>query len=360
MRIGIIGGGQLGMMIAEAAKMQGHTTIALDPNPNCSCSYVCDEIIVGDFNDLNNLKLLGEISDVLTYEFENIYAENLDYIFKNYNLPSGIMPLYISQNRIREKENAKLCGLTPVPFYKITNYNELKEYTIKLGLPVIYKTTTLGYDGHGQYLIKDLNDLANVKLGSEGILEKYLEFDYECSIIMVRSHNEIESLPISINRHKHGILDLSIVDKELPIFNKIKEASYNFMIKSNFYGILTIEYFVKGNEFYFNEMAPRPHNSGHYSIEGTTYSQYEMLVDFLTNKPLKKSILKSPTIMKNILSEDYDKLPLFKNKENIYIHDYHKLELKKRRKMAHITFTNLTLNKYLEQYNNLFEGENNE
>ncbi len=355
MTIGIIGGGQLGMMIAESAKKKGYKTIALDPNPKCSASYVCDEIITGDFNNLDNLKKLGDKSDVLTYEFENIDALGLDFIVKNYNLPEGIKPLYISQNRLREKENAINCGLKPVPFKKVMNQKDLELAIKELGLPLVYKTTTLGYDGHGQYLIKSLKDLANIKYASEGIAEKYLDFDYECSIIMIRDKENIVHLPIGINKHKNGILDLTIVDKELPIFQKIIDSSYNFMIQADFYGILTIEYFVKGNEFYFNEMAPRPHNSGHYSIEGASSSQYDLLVDYLTNKPLVKPSLKYPTIMKNILSEDYDKLSLFKDKENTYIHDYHKLELKPRRKMAHITFTHMTYNTYLEKYNKIFE-----
>ncbi len=357
MTIGIIGGGQLGMMIAEAAKRKKHKTICLDPNPFCSASYVCDEVIVGSFNDLTKLKELGSKVDVLTYEFENIDALGLDYIMANYNLPEGINPLYISQNRIREKDNALKHGLKPVPYYKVLNKEDLILGIKKLGLPVVYKTTTLGYDGHGQYLINSLADLDKVVLANEGILEKYLDFDYECSIIMIRDNNKIVSLPISINKHKNGILDLSIVGKEEPIFTKIKEASYNFMITSNFYGILCIEYFVKGNDFYFNEMAPRPHNSGHYSIEGCSLSQYDLLVDFLTKESLEEPLLQSPTIMKNILSEDYDKLHLFKELKDVHIHDYYKKDLKPRRKMGHITFTNLTYEDYLIKYAKVFEGE---
>lgn len=360
MKIGIIGGGQLGMMIAESAKKKGYKTICLDPNPKCSASHVCDEVIVGSFNDVKKLEELGKKADVLTYEFENIVASNLEYIASNFNIPEGILPLYYSQNRLREKDNAIKHGLNPVPYYKVVTKEDLLGGVKKLGLPCVYKTTTLGYDGHGQYLIKSEEDLEKVILASEGILEKYLDFDYECSIIMVRDKLTIKNIPISINIHKKGILDLSIAGEEKEIFKEIKEASYHFMQSSNFYGILCIEYFVKGDKFYFNEMAPRPHNSGHYSIEGTTQSQYDLLVDFLTNKELEDSKLKSPTIMKNILSEDYNKLDLFKNKKDVYIHDYYKGELRPRRKMAHITFTNLTYPKYQNMYQNIFEGETNE
>lgn len=360
MTIGIIGGGQLGMMIAEAAKKKHYKTICLDPNPLCSASHICDEVIVGSFNDLTKLQELGSKSDVLTYEFENIDALGLNYIKENYNIPEGTEPLYISQNRLREKGNAMACGLEPVPYQQVLNKIDLLAALAKIGYPALYKTTTLGYDGHGQYLIKSLADIDQIPFNTEGILEAYLDFDYECSIIMIRDKEKIVSLPISINKHKHGILDLSIVGEKLPIFTKIEEASYSFMEKAGFYGILCIEYFVKGDKFYFNEMAPRPHNSGHWSIEGSTLSQYDLLVSFLTKEKLEEPHLKGNTIMKNILSEDYAKLPLFKNKHGIYIHDYFKTELKPRRKMAHITFTDLTYTDYLEKYNKIFEGEKHE
>lgn len=360
MIIGIIGGGQLGMMICQSAKLKGHKTICLDPNPLCSAAKFCDKVIVGPFNDVTKLKELGSLVDVLTYEFENIDASNLTYINEHFNLKAGTLPLYLSQNRLREKANALKCGLRPVPYFKVLTEADLIEGIKQLGLPVIYKTTTLGYDGHGQYFIKDINDISKIKLASEGILEKYLPFDYECSIIMIRDKDKIVSLPISKNIHKNGILDLSIVSKEEDIFKEIKKASYNFMIKSNIYGILCIEYFVKGNEFYFNEMAPRPHNSGHYSIEGCNLSQYDLLVRYLTDEKLEEPVLKYDTIMKNILSEDYDKLVLFENKDNVYIHDYYKRELKPRRKMAHITFTNLSYLDYKNKYKKIFEGEDNE
>ena len=171
MTIGIIGGGQLGMMIAEAAKKKHYKTICLDPNPLCSASHVCDEVIVGSFNDLTKLQELGSKSDVLTYEFENIDALGLNYIKENYNIPEGTEPLYISQNRLREKGNAIACGLEPVPYQQVLNKIDLLAALAKIGYPALYKTTTLGYDGHGQYLIKSLADIDQIPFNTEGILE---------------------------------------------------------------------------------------------------------------------------------------------------------------------------------------------
>lgn len=357
MTIGIIGGGQLGMMIAEAASKQGVSCIALDPNPDCSCKYVCKEIICGEYNDISKLEELGKKCDVITYEFENILASPLEFLVKNYNLPQGIRQLFDSQNRIREKDNARKFGLLTPPYRKVTSKEELISALDEIGYPAIYKTTTLGYDGHGQYKINCLADVNNVVLAAEGILEGYVKFDYEASIIMIRNKEKIVSLPIAINKHKNGILDLSIVGIEKPIFNEIKKASYQFMIEANYYGILTIEYFVKDDKFYFNEMAPRPHNSGHYSIEGATFSQYDLLVNYLVGKKLEEPKLISPTIMKNILGFDYDVFKNLKPSENVYLHDYHKKEVREKRKMAHITFTNLTLDEYQSKYKNMFKGE---
>ena len=159
MRVGIIGGGQLGMMLAEALKKYDAYVIALDPNPLCSCKYVCDEIIVSEYNDLENLKLLASSVDVITYEFENVPAKALIYLNENYNMPQGIRPLFDSQNRIREKENAIKNGLSPVEFYRVLNKDDLLKGINKIGYPCVYKTTTLGYDGHGQVVLKDANDI---------------------------------------------------------------------------------------------------------------------------------------------------------------------------------------------------------
>ena len=356
--IGIIGGGQLGMMLAEALKNYDAKVIALDPNPKCSASYVVDEIIVSKYDDMDGLKRLGDKVDVITYEFENVPAKALVHLRDNYNIKQGIEPLFDSQNRIREKENAKANGLNPPRFKKIISRADLEEGLYEFGYPAVYKTTTLGYDGHGQVVLKSKDDIVKVEpyLVGEGILEEFIDYDYETSVIVVRSENQIITFPMGVNKHKRGILDLCIVNEQKEIFERIKEASKKFMIAKNYYGILAIEYFVKGDKFYFNEMAPRPHNSGHYTIEGCNTSQYDALARFLLGMDLVEPVLLSPTIMKNILGFDYDNMKkVEKNIDvNIHIHDYHKSEVREFRKMAHITFTNMTLDDYNLKYKKLF------
>ena len=357
--IGIIGGGQLGMMIAEAAKKLGYDSICLDPNPKCSASHVCKKVIVAKYDDVCALKELGEASDVLTYEFENVPSEQLNFIKDKFNIPQGILPLFDSQNRIREKTNAKENGLNTPKFKAIYNMEDLLKGIEEIKLPCVYKTTTLGYDGHGQVVIKSMDDIEKVKpfLSGEGILEEFIPYDFETSIILIRSKDQVISFPMGINKHKNGILDLVVVNEKKEIFKKIEEASKEFINKVNYQGILTIEFFVKGDEFYFNEMAPRPHNSGHYTIEGCNVSQYSELVKFLVGEKMEEPKLLSPTIMKNILGFDYENMKKVKEDNNIYIHDYYKEDVREKRKMAHITFTNLTIDEYDSKYKKLFSEE---
>lgn len=351
--IGIIGGGQLGMMMIEQAHELGYTCAVLDPSPDCPCSKVADKFIVGAYNDLSSLKKLGDISDVLSYEFENVPGEILEELDNKYSIPQGIQPLLDSQDRLREKINANKHGLPTCKFQDCSSMLDLKNAISKFGYPCIYKTRREGYDGHGQVVLNSVADLDKVKPYLDlnlGIVEEKINFDYECSVIMIRSKDKIIHFPIGQNIHKDGILDLSIVpakmDKELE--KEMIKKSEEFMISANYYGIITIEYFIKGNKFFFNEMAPRPHNSGHYTIEGCQTNQFRELDKFLLNLPLEEPKLKSETLMKNILGRDMKNLDKLMQIPNGYLHLYHKTVEKELRKLAHITYINTTL----EEFNN--------
>lgn len=354
--IGIIGGGQLGMMLAEEIHKLGAKAICLDPNPKCSASFVCDDIVVAAYDDIDGLKKLGDMTDVITYEFENVPSAQLKFLLDTYNIPQGIQPLFDSQNRIREKENAKKHGLNTPKFKAINSLKDLNDGIKEIGIPCVYKTTTLGYDGHGQVVIKSLDDIEKVKpfLEGEGILEEFINYDFETSVILVRSKDKTITFPMGINKHKNGILDEVFVDKQLKVFEDIKNDAKRFMESVGYYGILCIEIFVKGDKYYFNEMAPRPHNSGHYTIEGCTTNQYRELARFLLEVPLEEPKLISPTVMKNILGFDYENMKKLKNNENVHIHDYFKADVREKRKMAHITFTNTTKEEYVDKYKKLF------
>lgn len=353
--IGIIGGGQLGAMMTTEAHKLGYTVAVLDPNPKCSASYVCDKLITGSFTDLNKLTELGNITDCLAYEFENVKGEILKELDNKFNIPQGINILLDSQDRLKEKMNANKYGLPTVKFCDCSSLLDLKNAITNIGYPCIYKTRREGYDGHGQVVLYSACDIEKVKPYLEnnlGIIESKIDFDFECSVIVIRSKDKTITFPIGLNIHKDGILDITAtpnpyLSKDLEY--KIKDASINFMKNANYYGILTIEYFVKGDKFYFNEMAPRPHNSGHYTIEGCTTNQFKELDKFLLNLPLEEPKLISATCMKNILGRDLINLEKLKKIKNCNYHDYHKDSIKELRKLGHITYTNTTLDLFKEE-----------
>uniref|UniRef100_UPI003FED9F64 5-(carboxyamino)imidazole ribonucleotide synthase n=1 Tax=Candidatus Cryptobacteroides bacterium TaxID=3085639 RepID=UPI003FED9F64 len=404
-KIGIIGGGQLGLMIAEEAHRQGALVYALDPAPDAPAFAECDGHIVAAYDDLGALEQLGDMTDVLTYEFENVPGDILRHLEGKYNIPQGIAPLFDSQDRLREKNNAKRHGL-PVPDYvplpacssdedcaevpcELTDgqrREELSEAVKKVGIPCVLKTRRLGYDGYGQAVIREEKDIEKAAelLHVPCILEAFVPFDYECSVIMVRDGQKTIHFPIGRNIHKGGILDLCIVPagtlyvagnqsnpEQTPLCGRIVDACEKFMEGCDYRGILAIELFIKGNEFVFNEMAPRPHNSGHYTIEGCTSSQYTELCHFLLGKTLEQPELVAPTVMKNILGQDLEAawkiidtahaehwqnpaaVPVSNTAKGgkaycgeagkgVFVHIYGKTESRPKRKMAHITYVPMT------------------
>lgn len=391
-KIGIIGGGQLGLMIAEEAHRQGALVYALDPATDAPAFAECDGHIVAAYDDLGALEQLGDMTDVLTYEFENVPGDILRHLEGKYNIPQGIAPLFDSQDRLREKNNAKRHGL-PVPDYvplpacssdedcaevpceltDVQRREELSEAVKKVGMPCVLKTRRLGYDGHGQAVIREEKDIEKAAelLHVPCILEAFVPFDYECSVIMVRDGQKTIHFPIGRNIHKGGILDLCIVPAGTALEPEIVAACEKFMEGCDYKGILAIELFIKGNDFVFNEMAPRPHNSGHYTIEGCTSSQYTELCHFLLGKTLEQPELVAPTVMKNILGQDLEAawkiidtahaehwqnpaaVPVSNTAKGgkaycgeagkgVFVHIYGKTESRPKRKMAHITYVPMT------------------
>lgn len=424
-RIGIIGGGQLGLMIAEAAHRQGASVYALDPDSDAPAFAECDGHIIAEYDDLAALEKLGDMTDVLTYEFENVPGDILRHLEGKYNIPQGIAPLFDSQDRLREKNNAKRHGL-PVPEYiplpactasedcaevpdgsgegqcgcerpmtDADRYAELRDAVRIIGMPCVLKTRRLGYDGHGQAVIREDKDIEKAAelLHVPCILEAFVPFDYECSVIMVRDGKDTIHFPIGRNVHKGGILDLCIVpaetlytgEKPMPteLCSRIVNACEHFMEGCDYKGILAIELFIKGNDFVFNEMAPRPHNSGHYTIEGCSSSQYDELCNFLLGKTLTQPRLLCPTIMKNILGQDLeatwkiidrayaerwtnpsagavsntakrDNAYCGEAGKGVFVHIYGKTVSRPKRKMAHITYVPMTLTKFEKDWADKF------
>ncbi len=334
MLIGIIGGGQLGMMMAQSAIKIGHEIISLDPNPNCSITMYSKDHIAKDYNDKEALAYMNKVCDVLTYEFENVDLGELSkYIDK---LPQGIKALEISRDRVIEKVFAKSLGIEIPKFNIVQSINDVF-------IPSIIKTTTGGYDGKGQYRITKREEIDHIEnIGKvKYICEELIEFDYEISVIATRDKlGSVVFLPIPINKHKSGILHTSTITNDIP--STIQEKAYEYTTKIiqelDYVGTLAVEYFVKGSKVIFNEFAPRPHNSGHYSIEGCNVSQYENHVRAITGEPVIKPRLVKQVIVINVLGQHKDVYKLYEDTKDVYVHDYNKNSDKENRKIGHITY----------------------
>lgn len=332
MIIGIVGGGQLGLMMAEAAHQKGHTVIGLDPTKHCPLSTNANKMIVAAYNDKDAFHSLVNQSDVITYEFENVDSS----FVKRYEdmIPQKQKALLIARDRLLEKDFAHSLDI-PTPRYKAIN--QISD----LFYPSILKTRTGGYDGKGQVKLTTKNAIDQLSINDDlmYILEEYVSFDYEISVIASRSMSgDIVTFPIPINIHKNGILFQSKVYRNIPVHIQQKAIQYtkDIITALDYVGTLAVEYFVAGEEVLFNEFAPRPHNSGHYTIEGCNVSQFMNHILAITGEELIQPTLLSNTIMINELGQD-EHFHATMDKTICTYHDYHKKSRKHNRKMAHIT-----------------------
>lgn len=333
MNIGIIGGGQLGLMMAQAAIKLGHKIISLDPDKSSPIIKISSYHISEDYNNKKALEELYNLSDVITYEFENVDLE----MIKKYQdkIPQGYLALHYSKDRLIEKEYAQSLGI------KTAKFNQYKDNSV-FEYPCIIKTTKGGYDGKGQFVIKDEDDFIKTELdpGIDYIVEELIDFDYEISVVISRDYfNNISVLPIPINKHVNGILYTSTIDNSIPIDIKFKAIEYSKLLINDlgYIGTMAIEFFVKGNDVIFNEFAPRPHNSGHYSIEGCNVSQYKNHILAITKQKIIESRLTKKTLMVNVLGQNINYIMNSRNHDDAFLHIYGKKEYRKNRKMGHIT-----------------------
>ncbi|RKQ34607.1 5-(carboxyamino)imidazole ribonucleotide synthase [Oceanobacillus halophilus] len=345
--VGIIGGGQLGRMMAIAARYMGYQIAVLDPTPNCPTAQVADTQITAAYDDMDAIKQLTDLSDVVTYEFENVDLEAATFIEEQGKLPQGSNVLGITQNRENEKTLMRKLNLPIAEFSIVSNAKECEEALKQFTLPAVIKTCSGGYDGKGQLKINSKADIEQAKAFADKygscILEQWITFDKEISVVFTRSQSgEIAYFPIAENEHRDHILFQTMapakVNAEVQI--KANEAARVLAEEMNIVGTFAIEMFVKNGDIYLNEMAPRPHNSGHYTIEACNISQFGQHIRAICGLPLMPIIQFKPAIMRNILGEDMEPvLRAMPNSEEGFVHLYGKDEAKVKRKMGHITFT---------------------
>lgn len=344
--IGIIGGGQLGRMMAIAAKYMGYQTLVLDPTPNCPTAQVADEQIVAAYDDMKAIRELTRKSDVVTYEFENVDVDAATYIEQQGKLPQGANSLAVTQHRKKEKES--ICKLDlPVPPFRIVRTGEECEQALKeINFPAVIKTCTGGYDGKGQLKIKTKDDVsAAIQFAREvdiSIIEEWISFDKEISVIFTRAQTgEVTFFPVAENDHEDHVLAMTSVPANVSqqVNDHALAATRKIAEKMQIVGTFAIEMFVRGDDIYINEMAPRPHNSGHYTIEACTISQFTQHIRAICGLPLAEIRLLNNARMVNVLGKDIDRTyDYLKANADGFIHLYGKDEPKPKRKMGHATF----------------------
>ncbi|WP_285768684.1 5-(carboxyamino)imidazole ribonucleotide synthase [Peribacillus sp. SI8-4] len=353
--IGIIGGGQLGRMMALSAKASGFRIAVLEPTAEGPCAQVADVEIIGAYDDIDALKRLAEVSDVITYEFENISSEALDWLKQHAYLPQGSELLKLTQDRLTEKKAISDAGASVAPYQEIQDISEIYLHIEKIGYPSVLKTTRGGYDGKGQLVIKEEDDIKKAdSLLKTGVcvLEAWIPFIKEISIIVTRKANgEATHFPIAENIHIDNILHKSIVPARISQQAETKAINEALQLAENLelIGTLAVEMFLTDqDEIIINELAPRPHNSGHYTMEACETSQFEQHIRAVCNWELGNTALLKPVVMVNILGEHLgplmDEIPELSDWK---IHLYGKKEAMLKRKMGHVNILRSTVEEAL-------------
>jgi 5-(carboxyamino)imidazole ribonucleotide synthase len=345
--VGVLGGGQLGRMMALAGRASGYRFVTLDPTEDCPCAQVSDKHIVTGYDDVEGALELAQASDVITYEFENVDAHVAAVLEEKSYVPQGSELLRTTQNRIREKSTLASFGIPVAPFEVIISEAEAEAAVQKLGIPAVMKTATGGYDGKGQYVVRRIEDAASAylelaKAGTDIIVEQFIPFTMEVSVIAARSvSGEVRTFPVAENVHRENILHLSIVPARIEptIAQRAEELARTIAEKLEVVGLIAVEMFVtEDGNVLVNELAPRPHNSGHYTMDACVTSQFEQHIRAICDLPLGDTTLLSPVVMVNILGEHL--VPILDKIETLPIsaklHLYGKKDSKPKRKMGHI------------------------
>jgi 5-(carboxyamino)imidazole ribonucleotide synthase len=343
--IGIVGGGQLGRMLSIAAAQLGYACHIYAPNEAPPAAEVSARFTRGSYEDEAALARFGSEVDVATYEFENIAAAPLSALAAEAPLYPPRRALEIAQDRLAEKDFVLQLGGRPAPFARVESSAELDEALAKIGTPAILKTRRFGYDGKGQARIMDPTEAAaaweSVR-GAPCVLEGFIEFEAEFSILLCRSASgEMISWDAPRNSHLNGILDRSEVPAGTELEPAIAEAEQlarEVAAALDYVGVLTLEFFASADGPIFNEMAPRVHNSGHWTIEGALSSQFENHIRAICGLPLGDTGLVLPRVtMQNLIGNDADAWREILSDPAAHLHLYGKKETRPGRKMGHVT-----------------------
>lgn len=368
--IGILGGGQLGRMLILAGRTLGYRFHVFDPKGPCTAGMVADLEINSDYSDQDALRRFAEGVDIITLEFENIPVEAIDFLNSIKPVYPGRDALHICQHRQREKDFLKASGLPCVAFEYADSAESLKAAIDAIGFPSVIKTAAFGYDGKGQIKLSSPEDATDTgalwtQLGQPPrvVVEQWIEHSGEFSVICARkADGSMHTLPMAENIHVHHILHASIVPARTTetVRTQGKQLAKAIAEKLNVIGLIAVEFFLDpDDQLIINEMAPRPHNSGHYSIDGCLTSQFEQHIRAITELPYGATDLHSPTVMINLLGDVWqngapDWSALLADPK-VKLHLYDKGEARPGRKMGHFTVLGDTADEALEAANKYFE-----
>jgi 5-(carboxyamino)imidazole ribonucleotide synthase len=348
-RIGVIGGGQLGRMFALDAKRMGYHVTTLDPQEHSPCGQVADDQIVAAYDDLQAIEELGRCSDVITYEFENIAIESVQHLESlGYRVTPGSSVLRITQDRLLEKEFVRAQGLETTEFAAVSNAADLERAAEQIGFPAVLKTVRGGYDGKGQWRVNSLakaRDAFPAAKGAQLIFERLVPLACELSVIATRDgHGNIVTFPVAENTHDRGILSTTVAPARVDPAIGARAADIAVVIGRGLQivGTYCVELFLSTQgRLLVNEIAPRPHNSGHYTIDVTPCSQYEQHVRAICDLPLSAPRLFTNAIMMNVLGagtgDHLDGVADLLSDPAIVLHVYGKRHAVEFRKMGHFT-----------------------
>ncbi|WP_170524996.1 5-(carboxyamino)imidazole ribonucleotide synthase [Ruegeria arenilitoris] len=339
--IGILGGGQLGRMLSMAAARLGFVTHIFEPGANPPAGQVAHRVTTAPYEDAEALAAFAQSVDVITYEFENIPTEALDVLESHRPIRPGREALRVSQDRLTEKTFLQGLGLNTAPFADVTDLDSLQAAIERIGTPAILKTRRFGYDGKGQARLKSPEDarsaLADMQ-GAPAILEGFVNFSHEVSMIAARGlDGQVACFDPGENVHRDGILHTTTVPARLSPALRTDAVllAANILNALDYVGVMGVELFVTPQGLIVNEIAPRVHNSGHWTQNGCAVDQFEQHIRAVAGWPLGDGQRHADVVMENLIGEDMDRVPELAQQRDVALHLYGKAEVKPGRKMGH-------------------------
>ena len=340
--IGILGGGQLGRMLAVAASRLGYKTHIFDPAPDAPAADVAHRVTCAGYGDTSALTAFAASVDVISYEFENIPTAALDLLEQLRPIRPNRRALAISQDRILEKDFLTGLGLTCAPYAPVIALPDLTAAIARIGTPAILKTTRLGYDGKGQARIMAASGAAAAHAsmaGADCVLEGFIDFTQEVSVIAARGlDGSVSAYDPGENVHKSGILHTTTLPARLSASQRSDAVLIAARILNalDYVGVLGVELFVTPAGFVVNEIAPRVHNSGHWTQNGCAVDQFEQHIRAIAGLPLGDGLRHSDVVMENLIGDDMLRLPAILQERHAALHLYGKSDARPGRKMGHV------------------------